>query len=78
MFSHGFFMPFLHFSIARVANLGSILCAIISILCAIITGGYSFPNYRVVILCLGLLNAVLLIAAVVLGVNCEYGSVQKV
>ncbi|KAM4542822.1 C-type lectin domain family 4 member G-like [Odontesthes bonariensis] len=42
-------------------------------------GGYSFPNYRVVILCLGLLNAVLFIAAVVLGVNCakvKEGSLQ--
>ncbi|XP_041828863.1 asialoglycoprotein receptor 1-like [Melanotaenia boesemani] len=33
-------------------------------------GECSFPNYKVVILCLGVLNAVLFIAAVVLAVNC--------
>ncbi|XP_008281236.1 C-type lectin domain family 4 member E-like [Stegastes partitus] len=35
-----------------------------------ITGGDMFPNHRLVILGLGLLNAVLLIAAVVIGFNC--------
>ncbi|KAM7375777.1 hypothetical protein PAMP_005549 [Pampus punctatissimus] len=33
-------------------------------------GGSISPNYRLVILCLGLLNAVLLITAVVIGVKC--------
>ncbi|XP_044231950.1 CD209 antigen-like protein B [Thunnus albacares] len=33
-------------------------------------GGYTFPNYRLVILCLGLLNAVLLITAVAIGIKC--------
>ncbi|XP_069574666.1 C-type lectin domain family 3 member A-like isoform X1 [Brachyistius frenatus] len=33
-------------------------------------GVSTFPNYRLVILCLGLLNAVLLITAVVIGVKC--------
>uniref|UniRef100_A0A3P8RPM9 C-type lectin domain-containing protein n=1 Tax=Amphiprion percula TaxID=161767 RepID=A0A3P8RPM9_AMPPE len=33
-------------------------------------GGYTFSNYRLVILCLGLLNAVLLIAAVAIGIKC--------
>ncbi|XP_051240794.1 C-type lectin domain family 4 member M isoform X3 [Dicentrarchus labrax] len=32
-------------------------------------GGFTFPNIRLVILCLGLLNVVLLIAAVVIGIN---------
>ncbi|GAA6213656.1 CD209 antigen-like protein B isoform X1 [Lates japonicus] len=33
-------------------------------------GGSTFPNNRLIILCLGLLNAVLLIVAVVIGINC--------
>ncbi|XP_062296360.1 C-type lectin domain family 4 member M-like [Scomber scombrus] len=33
-------------------------------------GGSPFPNYRLLILCLGLLNAVLLITAVAIGIKC--------
>ncbi|XP_053290874.1 uncharacterized protein LOC128451126 [Pleuronectes platessa] len=33
-------------------------------------GGFTWPNTRLVILCLALLNAVLLIVAVVIGINC--------
>ncbi|XP_042245010.1 C-type lectin domain family 4 member M-like [Thunnus maccoyii] len=33
-------------------------------------GGCTFPKYRLVILCLGLLNAVLLITAVAIGIKC--------
>lgn len=40
-------------------------------------GGSVFPYHRLVILSLGLLNAVLLIAAVVIGIYCKYESSQK-
>ncbi|XP_056250248.1 CD209 antigen-like protein E [Seriola aureovittata] len=42
-------------------------------------GGSTFPNNRRIILCLALLNAVLLIAAVAIGINCarvKQGSLQ--
>ncbi|KAM4620555.1 uncharacterized protein ACJ7VT_007224 [Polymixia lowei] len=34
-------------------------------------GGSSLPRYRLVILCLGLLNAILLVAAIVIGIYCN-------
>ncbi|XP_028252058.1 hepatic lectin-like isoform X2 [Parambassis ranga] len=42
-------------------------------------GGFTFPNHRLILLFLGLLNSVLLIAAVAIGINCNKfreGSVQ--